>query len=427
MATCSKCNTPLNSDGSCPQCDAPGGPAQKEPLLELEPVILGGDPADETPPPRSDAPEPPVQAPTAPESTPAADGPNDPNDAPDMSAEPAPADTADTAADIPPVATQGGAAPAAYDYAPRKSPIRRFVELWPGLLALVGLWVWLAATAFFTPGFFTAQSLTVVARSFLSMAPFAVALALTARACGPDFSLPGLASICMLAVVLAGSFPVGVGVAMAIGLGVGLLNALLVYCLKLPSVLATFAVGQLLFALASFFSGGQRLDYSLLTQMPFAFYITLALIALAVGVCYNAATGLGVPTERRSMRQKRAASLFFAYPIAGLLAAFGALQVLMQNAAFTPGTQAISYLDLTFLWAAMAATRAADGRVVPVLYALAAQLFLRAFSGVAVLLGYPVSLISAGKGLLCLLMLLLAGIARWPFFHSRPARFTDAP
>lgn len=295
----------------------------------------------------------------------------------------------------------------------RKSLPRRFLETAPGPVMLGLLLGSTLVLGYSQPGFYTVENFAGVLREFFVLAPLAAAFALTARAGGADFSLPGTAALAACLVAGSGFFPLGVGLALGAGVAAGLLCGLLVYCFKAPAFAASFVVGLLLFAAASLRAGGAVLSNPGLSGMPLAYFAFLFLVALAVAHCYHSFTALGLAFERRGPKTRRAPSFFFVYPVAGALAALGGVQAALAHTAFTPGFAPGAYIDLIFIGAALAATRLADNRNTPIFYAMPALLALCLFQNLLRLAGYGETAVLAAKGLLCLWMLVWAGLARW--------------
>lgn len=271
--------------------------------------------------------------------------------------------------------------------------------------------------------YFSAANLRSLLQSFCVLAPYAAGLALTARTCGPDLSMGAVALYSAMLMAAGAPFPL----ALLAGIIAGFINGVLVWLFKLPALIVTLVTGQILLGAVYFSTGMQAVVLEGGRQVSPAIFFAVALFTLAAGFIYVCLTPAGTPFDKRPAGGRRPLTFLFAYPLAGVLAAFGGVLAIMRLGAFVPGG-GLGYggtlVDLLFIWAAIASSRLLDNRVAPVLYAALAAFVLALLDNGMAFAGFDTLIQGYLKAVLCLLMLFCAGLARWPFGKNQPTLYS---
>lgn len=301
------------------------------------------------------------------------------------------------------------------------SSFRWFFENIPGFILLGLILIFALVVGGRSPHFFGGANLRNLGQSLCVLIPYATGVAITARASGPDLSIGSVALYAALLLAAGAPFPA----ALLAGAVAGFVNGVLVWLFKLPALIVTLVTGQIIMGAVYFATRLQPVVLEGGRPMPAGFFFAVGLFTLAAGFIYVLLTPAGTPFSKRG--QGRSLTFLFAYPIAGILAAFGGVLSVMKMGAFAPAGY-VAYggtlVDLLFIWAAIASSRLLDGRVAPVLYAALATFVLALLENALAFAGFDAVLQGYLKAVLCLLMLFCAGLARRPFGKAPPTLYS---
>lgn len=318
-----------------------------------------------------------------------------------------------------------GSAPAG-SLAVKKSGGRLFVECFLGLI--IGGVMLLCAVTLLLPYMGASNFMFSWWNSFASTIPFAMALALTWHASGPDLSIGHVATLPAAFMALTGDMATGIILGLVAAIIVGFINAGFIYGLRLPSSLVSLVTAFLVYAFVGLLSDGQATTLNDIILPGLSSVLPIAVVAVAVVVvaCYNGFTKVGVPFEKRTGREHRAVTMMLAYPLASVLAGLGGVLYAARTMVFTY-TPNFSFTQIALVWAVLACTRLCDNRIGTAIGALAAALL----SASAVMGLSMTQIFTFGLGgfaiqlFLCLMVLVLlipAGLARWPFGKNSETR-----
>lgn len=252
--------------------------------------------------------------------------------------------------------------------------------------------------------------------SFIPYLLLALGTVATTRAMGADLSLGGIAAF--VPIMLAGFINGGASnaitliAATVLGLLIGCANGVLVYLLRVPAPIATLVAGLLLYNIASVCTGGtalmvESMELSALVTSPVVQLVFVAVCAIAVFL-YVFFSPVGKPVLARKTTSP---SYFFAYPIAGALAAMAGVFFVFRMRSIVPNMlNNTIYVDILFVWAALSCARWFDNRIAPTFVGLFAALLPVIANMALTFMDVSGSWISLFRTLLCLPLLIPAGL-----------------
>lgn len=299
---------------------------------------------------------------------------------------------------------------------------RWFFERIPGLVLMAFILVFALFVGGRSETYFSSANLRNLLQSFCVLAPFAAGIAVTARANGPDLSLGSIALYGGMLMAAGAPFPA----ALIAGMIAGFINGVLVWLFRLPALIVTLVTGQILLGAVYVSSRMDSVSLEGGHLISPATFFAVGLFTLAAAFLYVLLTPAGTPFAQRG-KDARSRTFLFAYPLAGILAAFGGVLSIMRMGGFAPAGDLYygggSLIDLLFIWAATASSRLLDNRVAPVLYAALAAFVLALLNNAMAFSGFDPLIQGYGKAVLCLLMLFCVGLARWPFAKTAPIHY----
>jgi len=287
---------------------------------------------------------------------------------------------------------------------------RFFCEYILGLIP-AGILVFTSVALFFShPNASSVMGIQNLLSGIWMFLPLLLGAALTIRARGLDLSLAYMAAFAGILFASTGSAVIAILVALMFGA----FNAALVVYLKLPSLIATLVVGQLIYGINIIATQSRVIPLERIFEFkivaPFA-----ALLLLAGTFVYNMLTGLGKPKEARPKSGAGVLTEFFAYPAAALCAATAGILSVMRMGAATPfmGSGWIIYLFV--IWGALNASKWFSGKYTPIICAALVGLFVRMLEQGLAFLAAPMEFQTVIQSTIAMLFILAAGIAKWPF------------
>lgn len=298
------------------------------------------------------------------------------------------------------------------------TPLARGNVFFQNILGLVVFCV-IAGTVFalgaFTPRFFDAANVRMLPLSAATTVIFGIAIAITTRAYGPDFSVGHIAFFCsaLAAVALPGLGLFATLIICGILGGIlGLANGAIIHFSRLPSVLVTLGTGLFLSAVASVLLQGEIVKVEGMQAPTQGVSLLLMGICLVAGVLYVLTTAAGTPMKLRTEQKQGPLPLLLAYPLSGAMAALAGVFLMARVGVATPAMFGSSiYVDLLFVWAAIAASGLLDNRFAPVLWGAAAAGVLAILNNAGALLGMSSYFILLIKAFFMVTLLVAAGLA----------------
>lgn len=243
-----------------------------------------------------------------------------------------------------------------------------------GVMFIMALWISSASEVAFSW-----QGLRLQLMQLMTLVLVAVGFVLSLRAKGPDLSLPsmmGLTAVVAAAVTNdTGSFEVGVTAALLACAIAGAVNGWVAVYLKIPSVIPTLVMSQILRLICIRMTGGYVIqgDFPAVATGSLGIrtiiWIT-PLLVIMIGFMLVCFTRLGKPLHVRKAGEIKRPLAAATFVFSALLAGFAGLLILMrlQVANAQIGESHMWFLFLLF--GAIMSKRSADNRYMPVIYAV---------------------------------------------------------
>lgn len=215
------------------------------------------------------------------------------------------------------------------------------------------------------------QTLGLQLRKLTLFVLIAVGFVLCLRAKGPDLSLTsmiGVAAVIAASVInTTGSFAVGAAAAMLVCAAAGAVNGWITAYLKVPSVIPTLVMSQILRMICILIPRGPFIKANLpLVETIVWVGLTVAII---VGFLLVFFTKLGQPLQTRAFEIKRPL-VFVTFIVSAVLAGIAGLTLVVRIQSAHPKFGDEYNWFLLLLFGAIMSTRAADNRFLPVIYAV---------------------------------------------------------
>ncbi|MEA4854376.1 MAG: ABC transporter permease [Christensenella sp.] len=249
-----------------------------------------------------------------------------------------------------------------------------FIDVGAGFLPVIAVAVIAAMLAAASPFFFMTQNLENMIRRFGELGIMACAIAVTVRAKGPDFSIPGV--LCLTGVTSALLLQSGApwGIALLIGLliaaGIGFLNGVVIIRTPLPAPVATLISCAVIRVILRLAVGKQFIEIEdwkgLLSAFPLPLFFGIA-VGAAIALIFF--TKLGVPFSKRGKNEKNRVYIW-AYVFSAVCAGIYGFMVTIRLHGANANIGWEGFTDLALWTAALYASTALDNRFAPVPYAL---------------------------------------------------------
>jgi len=258
----------------------------------------------------------------------------------------------------------------------------------------------------------------------------AFAVALTARAKGPDLSLDSVvifSSIIMAqSINNSGSWFGGLMLAIIICGVIGAINGLLTVFLKIPAIIVTIVISAITSYIGYVLTEGRPI----LVAFPWFGETTIgALIVLAVtffiAFLLNKMTKIGVPMKSRS--RKVEFSYMLAYVASAVIAAIASFYMLSRMRSVQPTTGSRNEIFILFVFACVFSSRTLDNAILSIIYAAAPTLAWGILSNVLIILDCNTFIIGIITGVITLAFLIIAYISCYSGASALLQRETNLP
>ena len=312
--------------------------------------------------------------------------------------------------------------PPAYRTAPASLGQNTFVNSFLSVIVLAAFFIIILPTAMvISPYFLTAENLSNILFQIATFGAIAFAVAVSARAKGPDLSIGAVIALSSCIIALnyqAGSLFLGICLSLLVCAVIGVINGAITTYLRAPAIIVTLLTGAMirgicyLLTLARPVQVGQ--DVIAIARSRIAgisvgalvlFFITLAAAFLAIML-----TKLGTPTHKRD--KKPSLSYMFAYMISALFASLIGLLLLAQYGIAQPNLGTGYEIFILFVFACLAGSRVMDNRFAPAVYAIAPAVFYAILNNMVILLGVVPYLQTFISGFVALVFVAIAYVVR---------------
>lgn len=226
---------------------------------------------------------------------------------------------------------------------------------------------------------FSQQALRILFMQMPTLVPIGVGFVLCLRAKGPDLSLAGMmgtaAAVSAVVTNMAGSFTVGVVVGLFACAIAGAVNGGLIVYLKVPSVIPTLVMSQILRLICILVTRGYIIqgDFPTMTTgnsgVPTIVWI-IPSIVIMIGFVFVCFTRLGKPLQTRKVGEINRTLALITFIISAVLAGMAGLFIMLRlQVANSQIGESYSWF-MYLLFGAIMSTRAVDNRFMPVIYAV---------------------------------------------------------
>lgn len=302
-----------------------------------------------------------------------------------------------------------------------------FVNSYLGIVVFAVFFIGLLTTGvLFAPGLLSANSLFTICDMFFLYALIALAVVVSTRAKGPDFSIGAVMMMSAILTVkvymLSGSLILSILASLFACAVIGVINGALITYLRTPAIITTLLVGIISSGAGYFISNsmGIRIDDP---EIMMIFHTKLAGISLwGLGLLVAAfiavflmvmLTKLGLPTYKRE--QKPALSYMSAYMASAMIASLAGLLYLSLYTTVLPGGSDYYTPFILFVFACIAGSRVLDNRIAPAIYALVPALYYSILCQILLCLGLAPMWRTVIGGTIVLILVVIAFIARRAF------------
>lgn len=266
------------------------------------------------------------------------------------------------------------------------------------------------------PIFFDPRNLDNMFMNFCLLGAVAFAVTVSTRAKGPDLSIGSLMGLTAMFIALNSttfdSPVIAVLVAIAICAAIGLINGVLITCLRIPAVIVTLLTGVMAHYAVVILADGRVMEAPealLSLRSPFG-AAALLFITLAIAFLIIFFTKLGKPMYKRD--KKGAVSYVLAYAVSAVIASLSGVFLLSRLTAASPTLGTGYETFILFVFACAISSRALDNRIAPAFYAAAPALSFAVLSNVLMINGIDGYVQSIIRGGIALIFIIIAFIVR---------------